>query len=80
MNYNNFRIVGKRLNFLSLKRQLHDRKLPFITNKYKKNGSCRLDWCKKSKKSRYIISKIRKYREPCRITILHIYKQDRLRR
>ena len=38
MNYNNFRIVGKRLNFLSLKRQLHDRKLPFITNNYRKTG------------------------------------------
>ena len=38
MIYNNFRIVGKRLNFLSLKRQLHDRKLPFITNDYKKTG------------------------------------------
>jgi len=38
MNYNNFRIVGKRLNFLSLKRQLHDRKLPFITTNYKKIG------------------------------------------
>lgn len=32
MNYNNFRIMGKRLTFLSLKRQLHDSKLPFITN------------------------------------------------
>ena len=42
MNYNNFRIVGKRLNFLSLKRQLHDRKLPFITNNYKKTGV--VDW------------------------------------
>jgi len=35
MNYNNFRMVGKRLNFLSLKRQLHDSKLPFITNNYR---------------------------------------------
>jgi hypothetical protein len=35
MNYNNFRIMGKRLNFLSLKRQLHDSKLPFITNNYR---------------------------------------------
>ena len=42
MNYNNFRIVGKRLNFLSLKRQLHDRKLPFITNNYRKTGI--IDW------------------------------------
>jgi len=38
MNYNNFRIVGKRLNLLSLKRQLHDRKLPSVTNNYKKTG------------------------------------------
>ena len=38
MNYNNFRIVGKRLNFLSLKRQLHDSKLPFVTNDYRKTG------------------------------------------
>jgi hypothetical protein len=38
MNYNNFRIVGKRLNFLSLKRQLHDSKLPSVTNNYRKTG------------------------------------------
>ena len=30
------------LIFLSLKRQLHDRKLPFITNNYKKTGV--VDW------------------------------------
>ena len=42
MNYNNLRIVGKRLKFLSLKRQLHDRKLPFITNNCKKTGV--VDW------------------------------------
>jgi hypothetical protein len=35
MNYNNFRIMGKRLNFLSFKRHLHDSKLPSVTN-YKK--------------------------------------------
>ena len=35
MNYNNFRMVGKRLNFLSLKRRLHDSKLPFITSSYR---------------------------------------------
>jgi len=35
MNYNNFRIVGKRLKFLSLKRQLHDSKLPFVTTNYR---------------------------------------------
>ena len=34
---NNFRIVSKRFNFLSLKRQLHDSKRPFFTN-YKKMG------------------------------------------
>ena len=42
MNYNNFRIVGKRLNFLSLKRQLHDSKLPSVTNNYRKTGV--VDW------------------------------------
>ena len=42
MNYNNFRIVGKRLNFLSLKRQLHDSKLPFITNNYRNTSV--VDW------------------------------------
>ena len=30
MNYNKFRMVGKRLNFLSLKRRLHDSKLPSV--------------------------------------------------
>ncbi|RZD42603.1 MAG: hypothetical protein CXT73_02670 [Methanobacteriota archaeon] len=38
MNYNNFRIVGKRFNFLSLKRQLHDSKLPSVTNNYRKTS------------------------------------------
>ena len=42
MNYNNFRIMGKRLNFLSLKRQLHDSKLPSVTNNYRKTGV--VDW------------------------------------
>jgi hypothetical protein len=42
MNYNNFRIVGKRFNFLSLKRQLHDSKLPSVTNNYRKTGV--VDW------------------------------------
>ena len=42
MNYNIFRIVGKRLNFLSLKRQLHDSKLPSVTNNYRKTGV--VDW------------------------------------
>ena len=38
MNYNNFRMVGKRLNFLSLKRQLHDSKLPFVTTNCRNPG------------------------------------------
>jgi len=42
MNYNNFRIVSKRFNFLSLKRQLHDSKLPSVTNNYRKTGV--VDW------------------------------------
>ena len=42
MNYNNFRIVSKRLNFLSLTRQLHDSKLPYVTNNYRKTGV--VDW------------------------------------
>ena len=42
MNYNNFRIVSKRFNFLSLKRQLHDSKLPYVTNNYRKTGV--VDW------------------------------------
>ena len=39
---NNFRIVSKRFNFLSLKRQLHDSKLPSVTNNYRKTGV--VDW------------------------------------
>lgn len=35
MNYNKFRVVGKRLNFLSLKRRLHDSKLPFVITNYR---------------------------------------------
>ena len=34
MSYNKFRVVGKRLNFLSFKRLLHDSKLPFVTADY----------------------------------------------
>ena len=69
MNYNNFRMVGKRLNFLSLKRRLHDSKLPFITSSYRNPEGCRVDWCGKSTKSRCLLAiNISKYRKQCRST------------
>ena len=37
MNYNNLRIVGKSFSPFFLRRHLHDRKLPGITNHYRNN-------------------------------------------
>ena len=35
MNYNNFRVLGKTFSSFSLKRYLHDRKLPGVLNTYR---------------------------------------------
>ncbi len=38
MNYNKLNIIGRRLNFLILKRRLHDSKLPYVVNNHRNNN------------------------------------------